>query len=471
MESLLRSDRHDAESLDDAIELCFERGWTDGLPVVPPTPEKVARFVEASGRKPDEVVCEYPSRNRVVSVEKVAINAVMAGCRPEYLPVVLAIVEAMGDEAFGLHAANATTGGSAVGFVVNGPVRKRLGMNFRGNVLGPGNRANSTIGRAVRLTQINAMGSVPGAGNESPSDPRPILDRTTVGQPGKYAGYHIPENEEDYPALRPLHVERGFAPEDDVVTVFASSGHIQISVHAEPSAESDRREPVPIPGGDGTPGALGLVRPGDPTGERRDLRAGRLVQGGHPQGDLHRDPPLGGMGAGQRLVAQRRDCPPRCPGATRTTRSPSRRPRTTSTWWSPGVRRAVSSTHSYPMGASRRGASPPARRGLPDDPDIRPRRRILSMSALQLLDPTTQPVVEPGDLAPRLDALDGKTIGLYANMKLNAVELLDEVESLLSGRFRAVRFVRGSYNAGRLMRPEEWQGVDECDAVVLTHGD
>lgn len=237
MKGQLSSDRLDVESEADLIELCFERGWTDGLPVVPPTPDKVVRSIEASGRKPDEVVCEYPSRSRVVTVEKVAINAVMAGCRPDYLPVVLAIVEAMGDEAFGLHAANATTGGSAVGFVVNGPIRNRLAMNYRGNVLGPGNRANATIGRAVRLTQINAMGSVSGAGNETSSDPRPILDRSTIGQPGKYAGYHIPENEEDYPSLSPLHVERGYAREDNVVTVFATGGHVQISVHAEPTAE------------------------------------------------------------------------------------------------------------------------------------------------------------------------------------------------------------------------------------------
>ena len=106
-------------------------------------------------------------------------------------------------------------------------------------MLGPGNRANSTIGRAVRLTQINAMGSVPGAGNENHVSPggRPILDRATVGQPGKYAGYHIVENEEDYPALQPLHVERGFAREQSVVTVFATAGHMQISVHAEPTAD------------------------------------------------------------------------------------------------------------------------------------------------------------------------------------------------------------------------------------------
>jgi hypothetical protein len=113
-------------------------------------------------------------------------------------------------------------------------------MNARGNVLGPGNRANSTIGRAVRLTQINALGSVPGAGNEHLVGPggRPILDRAAVGQPAKYAGYHIVENEEDYPSLVPLHVDRGCAPTDNVVTVFATVGHMQISVHSEPTGQA-----------------------------------------------------------------------------------------------------------------------------------------------------------------------------------------------------------------------------------------
>jgi hypothetical protein len=234
----LTSRRHFANDADEAQELFYARGWTDGLPIVPPTPERVARFIEASGRKPDEIIGHYPSRRRAINVEKVAINAVMAGCRPEYLPVVLAIVEAMADEAFGIHAANATTGGSALGFVVNGPIRKQLQMNWRGNVFGPGNRANSTIGRAVRLVQINVLGSVPGAGNEDRGGERPILDRATMGQPGKYAGYHLPENEEDFPTLAPLHVERGFRREQSVVTLFATSGHLQISVHAEPTARA-----------------------------------------------------------------------------------------------------------------------------------------------------------------------------------------------------------------------------------------
>jgi len=224
----------------DLIEFCYAQGWTDGLPVVPPTPDKVAAAVEACGRPPDDVVCSYPERQRDVTVQHIAANAVMAGCRPEYLPVVVAIIEAMADGGVGLHAVNATTGGSAIGFIVNGPVRAALGMNWRGNVLGPGNRANSTIGRAVRLTQINAFGSVPGAGNEAVTGTvgPPILDRATVGQPAKYAGYHIVENEEDYPLLRPLHTERGFEAGDSVVTVFGTAGHVQWSAHADGTADA-----------------------------------------------------------------------------------------------------------------------------------------------------------------------------------------------------------------------------------------
>jgi len=226
------------DDADDAIEFCYAQGWTDGLPVVPPTAARVREFLAAGGRPGDDVVVQYVERSRTVTVEKVAINAVMAGCRPEYFPVVLALVDGMGDPGFSLHAANASTGGMALGFVVNGPIRTELGMNCQGNVLGPGNRANSTIGRAVRLTQINAMGSIPGAGNELGSDApaRPILDRSTVGQPGKYAGYHVPEFEEAFPTLAPMHVMHGFAPEQNVVTLFSVVGHIQISAHAERTA-------------------------------------------------------------------------------------------------------------------------------------------------------------------------------------------------------------------------------------------
>jgi hypothetical protein len=231
------------DDVEDAIEFCYAQGWTDGLPVVPPTAARVRAFLAAAGRPADEVLVRYVDRSRVVTVEKIAINAVMAGCRPEYLPVVLALVEAMA-EPFPTHAANASTGGMALGFVVNGPIRNELAMNCRGNVLGPGNRANSTIGRAVRLTQINAMGSIPGAGNESldggrvDGPVRPILDRSTIGQPGKYAGYHVPEYEEAFPSLLPLHVTLGHAPGQDVVTLFSVVGHIQISAHGERTARA-----------------------------------------------------------------------------------------------------------------------------------------------------------------------------------------------------------------------------------------
>lgn len=227
----------DVADFDEALELFYRNGWTDGLPIVPPTEEKVACFLRAVGREPDEVIADYYTYRRVVTLEKVAINAVMAGCLPEYFPVVLGIVEAIAHEEGGLHGGNASTGGMALGFVVNGPIRHQIDMNFRGNTLGPGNRANSTIGRAVRLCQINAMGAVPGNGNE-PLPDREILDRSTLGQPAKYAGYHIAENEEDFPTLRPLHVELGFAAEQNVVTVFPTSGHIQISAHEDHGAEA-----------------------------------------------------------------------------------------------------------------------------------------------------------------------------------------------------------------------------------------
>ena len=233
----LVSAEYEFDDLDEAVEFYYRKGWTDGLPVVIPTQEKVLRFLAAAGREPGEVLGVYPTRRRTVTVEKVAINAIMAGCLPEYFPVVLAIIEGILEPDFGIHGPSSTTGGAAIGFIVNGPIRNKIGMNYRGNVLGPGNRANSTIGRAIRLTQINVMGSVPGAGNEGSPGGRTVFDRATMGNPGKYACYHIVENEEDFPSLLPLHVERGFPKDQSVVSVFGTAGHVQISVHAERSAE------------------------------------------------------------------------------------------------------------------------------------------------------------------------------------------------------------------------------------------
>src|SRR5262249_6322227 len=151
-------------------------GWTDGLPVVPPTEDRVRALLATVARDPGEIAGRLPERRRAVSVEKIAINAVMAGCQPEYFPVVLAAVEAMSDPACSLHAPSASTGGAAMLVVGHGPIAADLGVNHGVNLFGPGNRANATIGRAVRLVLINCFGAIPGA-----------LDRATLGHPGKYA--------------------------------------------------------------------------------------------------------------------------------------------------------------------------------------------------------------------------------------------------------------------------------------------
>lgn len=216
---------HTVRSWPDAVEAYFERGWTDGLPVVPATKSAVRRFLDAGGRKPADVVLTEATRRRVITAEHVAINAVLAGCRPEYMPLLLATLEAMADPAFNLHGAITSTGGSATLVVVNGPVRERLGINSGSNVFGPGWRANATIGRAIRLITLNCLGASPG-----------VLDRSTQGHPGKYS-YCIAENEEASP-WEPLHVERGFARETSVVTVFAAEGPHNVLTHYGETAEA-----------------------------------------------------------------------------------------------------------------------------------------------------------------------------------------------------------------------------------------
>jgi hypothetical protein len=209
----------------EAIEACFERGWTDGLPVIPATAERVQQFLTAAGREPDEVVVREATRRRTVTVEKVAVNAVLAGCRAEYMPVVLAALQAMADPAYNLHGAITSTGGSAPLVVVNGPVARALGINAGVNLFGPGWRANATIGRALRLVILNCLGAQPGT-----------LDRSTQGHPGKYS-YCIAELEEDSP-WDPLHVERGFPRDASAVTVFAAEGPHNVLTHYGHDAEA-----------------------------------------------------------------------------------------------------------------------------------------------------------------------------------------------------------------------------------------
>jgi hypothetical protein len=201
------------------IEEYFARGWTDGLPIVPPTPEQVRRFLAAAGRSPTDILGTEPTKGRVITAEKVAVNAVMAGCLPEHFPVVVAAVEALSEPEFNLHAITASTMGSAVLVVVSGPVATEIGVNSGFSVFGPGHRANATIGRAIRLVIINATGSSSGE-----------IDKATLGHAGKYT-MCIAEAEAVSP-WEPLHVERGFAAQDSVVTIFAALSGIQVSNHS-----------------------------------------------------------------------------------------------------------------------------------------------------------------------------------------------------------------------------------------------
>ncbi len=207
----LAARRVEVGSLEDETEACFERGWTDGLPVVPPTEVRVLRMLEGTRRAPNEVVGIVPPNYNACTVEKVAINAVMAGCKPEYMPVVLAGIEAALMEDFGMHGLLATTFFVGPMLVVNGPIAREIGMNAGVNVLGQGNRANATIGRTLQLVIRNVGGGVPGG-----------VDRAMQGNPGKYT-FCFAEREEDSP-WESLALERGFEAGVSTVSVFAASG-------------------------------------------------------------------------------------------------------------------------------------------------------------------------------------------------------------------------------------------------------
>src|SRR5881296_2641907 len=205
----LTSKWYQVQDAADAIEFCFQQGWTDGLPVVPPTPDRVSAMLEAARLEPPQQVAFITNRAVAVTAEKVAVNAVMAGCKPEYMPVVVAAVEGIGDPQWSYHGPGTSTGGAAVLLIVNGPIAKELEINCGDNLFGPGWRANLTIGRALRLVMRNVCGSLPG-----------LLDRGTLGHPGKLS-YVIAENEAESP-WTPLHVERGFRPAQSTVTVMAA---------------------------------------------------------------------------------------------------------------------------------------------------------------------------------------------------------------------------------------------------------
>jgi hypothetical protein len=206
------------DDLTDVMELLFESGWTDGLPVVPPTPRNVQRMLTGTTRQPDELIGRIPPRGGRATVEKVAINAVMAGCKPAHLPVVITAAEALLDERCNTRGVQCSTHISTPLLIVNGPIVQELGINSGYNVFGQGWRANATIGRAVKLVLVNLGGAIPG-----------VTDKATFGHPGKFT-YCIAENEAANP-WEPLHVERGFTPTDSTVTVFGAEAPHNINNH------------------------------------------------------------------------------------------------------------------------------------------------------------------------------------------------------------------------------------------------
>ncbi|MBM3676517.1 MAG: hypothetical protein FJW96_01340 [Actinobacteria bacterium] len=209
----------------DVQEQFFERGWTDGLPIVPPTPERVQALLDVVGcDDPELLIGMIPARRRGISMEKAAVNAVMAGCKPEYFPVVVAALESCFDQAFNLNTVLTSTGGAAIAVVVSGPIAQEIGMNARHNCLGSGNRANATIGRAVRLACCNVFGAKTGE-----------LDASSFGHQGKIT-FCFAEDPPPAP-WRPLHERLGYGPQDTTVTVIPVEGVRQLAQQLNADAE------------------------------------------------------------------------------------------------------------------------------------------------------------------------------------------------------------------------------------------
>ena len=205
------------DAIDAVGEFLHAEGYTDGLPVIPPTEERVGRVIELMGRAAEEVVAIIPPRQAAATVEAIAVCSVMAGCRPEHVPLVAAAVAAFGEPAFNGRAVQVTSNPASVLVVVNGPVRRRLDIATEADCMGIGTRASVAIGRAVRLVLMNVGGG--GAG----------IDMACHGFPGKRS-FCFGENEEESP-WEPLHVERGLAPSRDAVTLFPAQGTANIAVH------------------------------------------------------------------------------------------------------------------------------------------------------------------------------------------------------------------------------------------------
>ena len=210
---------HDApDDLLAAIDYCYAQGWTDGLPVVPPEVSRVEAMLGWATQPPEAVIAEHPATGLQLTVQAAAVNAVMAGCLPEYFPILVAAFEAMNERPYNFHGSTASTGGSAPLLIVSGPIVDEIGMNAGVNLFGPGNRANATIGRAVRLIILNVFRMAPG-----------IADKSTQGHPGKYCSC-IAERADvnPWPSLRD---DLGYPDGVSSVTVYAAAGFVNVENH------------------------------------------------------------------------------------------------------------------------------------------------------------------------------------------------------------------------------------------------
>lgn len=212
------------DDFDAVNELCREKGWGDGLPLVPPSAQRVEAMLEWCDRAWDEPVAAIAPRYGAATPLRLAANAVMAGCRPEYFPLIITAIEALCEEPFNLYGIQATTHPVAPLVIVNGPVVQELGINSGHNAFGPGVQANAAIGRAIRLALVNVGGAIPGLG-----------DMSTFGSPAKYT-YCVAENEARNP-WEPLHVERGFPREASTVTVVGGESPHNVNDHESLSGE------------------------------------------------------------------------------------------------------------------------------------------------------------------------------------------------------------------------------------------
>jgi hypothetical protein len=213
-------------AIEDVNNFAFEKGWSLGLPIIPPTPKRVEAMLRGTDRSPNEVIWIVPPRNGALTLELLAVHAVMAGCKPEYMPLLITIMEAFAEESYDWIGAATTTGSEAPMVMVNGPIVKKLGIGYDSGCLAGGNHANVSMGYAINLIGFVVGGSVPSS----------RIDRSVLGSRANIVAYFFGENEDANP-WEPYHVEKGFKPRDNVVTVMSGDFITLQELHCKTGTE------------------------------------------------------------------------------------------------------------------------------------------------------------------------------------------------------------------------------------------